>query len=156
MFNQTKFFKVTFLFSILILVLLYGFTAGTWHVLDVSKQLIFEVSIHRILYASRYTLAVMPIIATAIFSIALLLSTKEKKLNKTPPFVINKFLFIIMLEMLITQCYIQYLLIRRSINIILPGNELVILTVLGSIIVASLLAFVFYIIFRNNNSKIAK
>lgn len=153
MFRKTKFFTAMFLISIFILILMYGFTAGTWRELDISKELLFEVNISRIFTASRYTLAVVPALSTIIFLVTLILVTKDEKIDDTKPFVIKKLMCILMIESIISQFFIQYLLVRRSINIILPQSQLFILTIMGVIIALTALSLVVYVINKHMKNK---
>ncbi len=152
MFNQTKFFKVIFVLSILVLILLFAFTAGAWQGLDVSKTLIFEMNINRILLSSRYSLAIMPVLSTAVFSGALLLTTKGKRLENTEPFLVRKVIFFIMFELLISQSYIQFLLIKRSISH-LPQNLLNILSIMGVILVISVICLIIILVRERLKNK---
>lgn len=154
MFRKTKFFTGMFLISIFILVLMYGFTAGTWRELDISKELLFEVNINRIFAASRYTLAVVPALSTIIFLVTLILVTKDEKIDDTEPFVIKKLMCILMIELIISQFFIQYLLVRRSINIILPQSQFFILTIMGVVVSLTALSLVLYIITKHFKNRV--
>lgn len=157
MFNQTKFFKVTFLFAVFLLVVLYGFTAGAWDKLDAAKELYFELTIHRIFYASRYSLALMPVLSTAIFTIIVLLVTKDRKVDNTKPYVIKKLLCTLMIEFISSQLFIQFLLIIRSISVSkITLDYIIILYTFGAFIILTSIAVSLYSIFiykfRNKKS----
>jgi|GEM_PF-2856900 len=156
MFRQSKFFYGMFFISVFLLILLYGFTAGTWKELDISKELLFELNINRIFSASRYTLATMPVLSTAIFIVTLLLVTKVKKIDDTKPFIIKKLMCILMIEILISQIYIQFLLVKRSININLPVDLVTILIVMGVIIGLTGFSLIMYMVIKHlkNNKQI--
>lgn len=153
MFNQTKFFKIIFMLSIFILVLLYGFTAGAWHYLDASKTLFFEININRILYSSRYTLAITPVMSTLIFSIMLLLVTKGEIIDNTKPFIIKKLMFTIMFELIIMQLYIQFLLIKRSVITILPNDLIYILLLMSVVVGVTFVCLIIYVIYKHRKDN---